>query len=143
MFNFFNTQKPIVFVKAYGIAFVFFLFLDTLWLSFIARDFFAEQFGTLLSGMVAFFPAFLFYAVYPMAIVWLCVIPAGEENIAPIGALTRGALLGLAAYGAYGFTNAATISGWPIAVTYVDTLWGMLITGAVAGLTVRVYRILE
>lgn len=143
MFSRLFAPKPILFAKAYAIALVLFLAMDTLWLSVLARDFYAEQFASLPIGALVLFPAILFYALYPIAIVWLCVIPSGGEKIAPIGALVRGVVLGMASYGAYNLTNAATVANWPLSITFVDILWGMLVTGTVSALVVRVYRALE
>ena len=55
----------------------------------------------------------------------------------------RGALLGLAAYGAYDLTNQATLKNWPLSITIVDMLWGTLATGLVCVIAVFVFRCLH
>lgn len=116
------------FLIAYCTAALPMLTLDALWLGLIARGFYAEHLGFLLRPTVHWAPAALFYMLYPAAIALLAVLPASSE--AWTGALWRGALLGLAAYGAYDLTNHATIARWPLAVTIVDLLWGVCVTAA-------------
>jgi uncharacterized membrane protein len=43
-----------------------------------------------------------------------------------------GALFGLIAYATYDLTNLATIKDWPVIVTVVDLVWGMVVAGLVS-----------
>ncbi|HPI67404.1 MAG TPA: DUF2177 family protein [bacterium] len=107
--------------------------LDAVWLMVIAKGFYAERMGFLFQKQINFTPAVLFYLFYAMAVVFLAVVPALDKNNW-LEALWRGALLGLAAYGAYDLTNQATIANWPVVVTIVDILWGILVTAAVSAI---------
>ncbi|WKZ27258.1 MAG: DUF2177 family protein [Candidatus Paceibacterota bacterium] len=100
---------------------------DALWLMVIAKGFYAERMGFLFQKTINLAPVVLFYPLYALAVYGLVVAPAvasgswGEV-------LWRGALLGLAAYGAYDLTNHATIAKWPLVITVVDILWGVVVT---------------
>ena len=49
--------------------------------------------------------------------------------------LNLGALLGLVTYAAYDLTNLATLEGFPLTVTLVDLVWGMVLCATVSGIT--------
>jgi uncharacterized membrane protein len=72
----------------------------------------------------------------------LVVVPAAAAND-PGRALVNGLLFGLACYGTYNLTNAATINGWPNVITIVDWAWGTIATGVAAWLAVLALRALK
>jgi uncharacterized membrane protein len=47
-------------------------------------------------------------------------------------ALLFGALFGLITYATYDLTNLATLKDWPLAVTVVDLIWGMVLAASVS-----------
>ena len=59
-------------------------------------------------------------------LVFFAVVPGLTK---PSAALGRGALIGLLAYGAYDFTNQATLRGWPWSLTLIDLAWGTIVSG--------------
>ncbi len=101
--------------------------LDALWILVLAKKFYATQLGFLFTKAINIIPIAFFYPLYAFAILFLAVMPAVTAT-SWVEALWRGALLGLAAYGAYDLTNQATIFGWPTVVTLVDMGWGALVT---------------
>lgn len=101
--------------------------LDTVWLLVVAKGFYAQQMGFLFSKTINFVPVLFFYPLYALAVLLLAVLPAVAAG-SWTAALWQGALLGLAAYGAYDLTNHATIAGWPKIMTFVDMGWGVLVT---------------
>jgi uncharacterized membrane protein len=107
------------------------LILDTLWIGVIARGFYAEKLGFLISKSFNIVPALFFYPIYALAVLALVVMPALNGG-SWIDALWRGALLGLAAYAAYDLTNQATIAGWPTSVTLLDMSWGIAVTSLIS-----------
>jgi uncharacterized membrane protein len=50
-------------------------------------------------------------------------------------ALLLGALFGLITYATYDLTDLATLKNWPLALTVVDMLWGMVLAASVSSLT--------
>ena len=105
--------------------------LDGAWLSFAAKRLYRPLLGDMLADGFRIAPAALFYFLYVAGIVVLAVAPglaAGKWTVA----LTRGLALGLIAYGTYDLTNQATLRQWSVTVTFVDMLWGTILTGAAA-----------
>ena len=101
--------------------------LDAFWILGPGKAFYAKEMGFLFSNTVNFFPVAFFYPLYAFATLLLVVMPAVSSGLW-VEALWRGALLGLAAYGAYDLTNHATIANWPLLMTFVDMGWGVLVT---------------
>ena len=66
-----------------------------------------------------------------MGVLALASIPGLREG-ALAGALWRGALLGLLAYGTYDLTNLATLEGWAWQITVIDLIWGTAVTSLTA-----------
>ncbi|MFC1790791.1 DUF2177 family protein [Patescibacteria group bacterium] len=120
-----------MFFKTYLITLPVFLAIDLVWLSLIARKFYAQYLGYLMKTNVNFVAAGLFYLLFVVGLVVLAVIPALEKN-SWIQALFLGALLGLVSYATYDLTNLATIKNWPLVVTIVDMVWGAVLGASVS-----------
>ncbi len=113
--------------------------LDGVWLGFLARDFYKQQMGALMTESVRIGPAAAFYLLYPAGLVFL----VGGASPPSFGeAILRGAVVGLMAYGAYDMTNLATLKGWSLKLSLVDVAWGMFVSAAAAAAmhAVRVSR---
>ena len=116
LYYFFSTLIPL-------------MVLDALWILSIAKGFYAERLGFLFQQSINLIPVAIFYPLYAFAVMFLAVAPAVSSS-SWVEAMWRGALLGLAAYGAYDLTNHATIAKWPLSVTLVDIFWGIIVTAA-------------
>ncbi|MBC7101894.1 MAG: DUF2177 family protein [Parvibaculum sp.] len=116
------------YVFAYAGSAIVFLGLDYIWLSRVARDFYAGSLGSLMRETPDFLAAGIFYLFYIGGIVFFAAMPAESWR----GALLRGAALGLLAYGTYDMTNLATLKGWPWRMAAVDMVWGAALTGLAA-----------
>jgi uncharacterized membrane protein len=121
----------------YAITLPIFFGIDLVWLSVVARDFYRQHLGHLLSAQVNWGAAILFYLLFIVGIVFFAVRPALEAGRAT-RALLNGALFGLCAYATYDLTNQATMKDWPLIVTVVDLAWGVVLTAAVACLSYQV-----
>lgn len=115
----------------YAIATIVFFAIDMLWLGVIARPFYRERLGFILSPDVNWAAAVIFYLIYIGGILYFAILPALKVNSWEI-ALLNGAVLGLLCYATYDLTNMATIKNWPLIVVIVDILWGIVLTGSVA-----------
>ena len=100
----------------------------------VAKNFYRQHIGHLMSPDVNWGAAVLFYAVYIAGIVFFAIKPALEAGSAA-RALAYGAVLGFVAYATYDLTNQATMSDWPVLVTVVDLAWGTVLTATVAYLS--------
>ena len=118
-------------LKPYAVAFIFttmvFLALDFVWLGFVAKDFYRTQIGALMLEKPLLGVAFTFYLLYVIGIVYFAVMPALETD-SWVRAMTSGALLGLIAYATYDLTNLATLRGWSVKLSMMDTAWGTFVT---------------
>lgn len=115
--------------------------LDFAWLSIMVKKFYGPRLAHLTAETTSYVPAILFYLLYAIGISILIVLPALEGNFSFIKVFLLGALLGLCAYGAYDFTNQATLRDWPTVITIVDLLWGAFLTGVASVVAVYVVKL--
>lgn len=121
----------------YAVTLPIFFAIDLVWLGVVAKDFYRQHLGHLLSPQVNWTAAILFYLVFIAGIVFFAVRPALEVN-SPLRALTYGALFGFLTYATYDLTNQATLRDWPVIVTVVDLAWGAVLSASVAYLSYQV-----
>lgn len=107
---------------------VAFLAMDAVWLTLSGEPLYRRHLAGLLLDDFRLAPAVLFYALYVAGIVVFAVAPARSA----VGALARGAFLGLVAYGTYDLTNQATLKVWSTLVTAADLCWGAFATAIAA-----------
>lgn len=117
------------------------LAMDAAWLTLTGKAFYGPRLAHLMNDGFRLAPAAFFYPIYAAAIAALVVLPALREGGGPGRALAYGALLGLAAYGAYDFTNHATLRDWPLSVTLVDLAWGTFVTAAASAVSLYLARL--
>ena len=118
----------------YLISTVIFFAVDMLWLGIIARNFYKEKLGFILSGKVNWAAAAIFYLLYIGGILYFAILPSLKESNWQM-ALLNGAVLGLVCYATYDLTNMATIDKWPLVVVIADITWGIILTASVSLLT--------
>ena len=116
-----------IFIKAYIGALLIFSVMDAIWLGFLATDFYFSHLGTFLRDDPNWLAAALFYLMYILGIVYFAIRPSLKSGN-HMSVLRDGCLLGLLAYATYDMTNLATVKDWPVIVTIVDIIWGMIIT---------------
>lgn len=118
----------------YAIATVAFFAIDMVWLGLIAKNFYRQKLGHVLSTEVVWPAAIVFYLIYIAGIVYFAVNPA-LKDASWQDALLKGAVLGGLCYATYDLTNMATIAKWPIEIVVVDIIWGIVLTGSVSLIT--------
>ncbi|MBI3350208.1 MAG: DUF2177 family protein [Burkholderiales bacterium] len=121
--------------RQYLLTLALFALLDAAWLLGAGASFNRAQFAPLMRPDTQWVAAALFYLVYGAAVLTLCVAPARS---AWRGAAWRGALLGLAAYGAFDLTGLALFRDFPLAGGLVDMAWGTTVTAVVSAIVARV-----
>ena len=132
-------DKMKVTLVSFSIMTTIFLFIDVIWLSQSVSYFYQPNIGDLLRESPLIFPAILFYLIYPMGVVILVVVPKLNKGLLR-SVFYNGFVLGIVAYGTYNLTNMAALKGWSANVVVVDMIWGGLLTGISALLTVYVMR---
>ena len=84
-----------------------------------------------MAEKVKWLPAIIFYLLFVFAALVLVILPALDKG-SWLNALLYGALLGMISYGTYDFTNLASIRDWPLKVTFVDIIWGTVLSTSVS-----------
>jgi len=120
-----------MFIKLYLIALPVFFIIDMIWLGLIAKNFIREQIGFLMKTNLNWFAAIIFYLLFIAGLVVFVLSPSFEKKDW-LNALYLGALFGLFTYSTYDLTNLATIKDWPLLVTIVDIIWGMVLSASVS-----------
>lgn len=128
------------FLSLYLIAFVLFLGLDYLGLSYIVKPVFETEVGDLLLDELRLLPAFFFYAFFVFGVTWFVSAPAMETGKSLIWVFGSAAFIGAMAYGTYEFTNLATLKDWSWKMVLTDLTWGTVLTGTSATLSVALVR---
>ena len=119
------------YLKLYGAALVAFFAIDMLWLGLVARSFYREHLGFLLSPTVNWPAALLFYLLFIAGILVFVVLP-GLKADSVRTTLLLAVFFGLVTYATYDLTNLATVKNWPVLVTVVYLVLGMVLTSAVS-----------
>ena len=123
-----------MFTKLYLIALPVFLGIDMVWLTLVAKKFYADQLGYLMSKSPNLLAALLFYLLFTAGLVFFVISPALDKKMW-MQALLAGAFFGLVSYATYDLTNLATVKDWPLIITIVDLIWGMTLSAAVSVVT--------
>lgn len=120
-----------MFIKLYFIALPVFFIIDMIWLVLVAKGFYSNQIGFLMKSDINWIAAIIFYLLFIAGLVFFVITPAIEKN-SWLYALMLGAFFGLITYATYDLTNLATIKDWPLLVTIVDLIWGMVLAATVS-----------
>ena len=123
-----------MFLKLYLIALPVFLAIDMVWLTLVAKNFYAKQIGFLMAKNLNFLAALIFYLIFIAGLIVFVITPALDKRMWT-QALLVGAFFGLVAYATYDLTNLATVKDWPLIVTVVDLVWGMVLSASVSIIT--------
>ncbi len=124
-------MNTMFYIKLYLLTAPVFFAIDLVWLGYVARDFYQDQLGSLLSPTVNWPAAFAFYLLYIVGIMIFAVAPALEKG-SLVRAVVLGGLFGFFTYATYDLTNLATLRGWPAKVVLVDIVWGVVLCATVS-----------
>jgi uncharacterized membrane protein len=130
------------YLKLYIATLVAFFALDTAWIGLVARPFYQNYLGSLLSPTFNWPPVILFYLLFIVGLLVFVIIP-GQQSGSLQNTLVLAAFFGLVTYATYDLTNLATIKDWPIIVTMVDLIWGMFASTAVSYVSFTIGKWLE
>ncbi len=121
----------VYYLKLYGVTFIAFLVIDMVWLGIIARTFYQKHLGFLMAPSINWLAAILFYLLFIVGILVFVVVP-GLNGSSLTTTLLRAALFGLITYSTYDLTNLSTVKDWPLIITVVDIIWGMVLSVSVS-----------
>jgi uncharacterized membrane protein len=89
---------------------------------------------------INWYAAIIFYLLFIGGLVTFVISPAVEKH-SLMHALLYGALFGLITYATYDLTNLATMKNWPLIVTIVDLIWGMVLSASVSVVTYLIFPV--
>ena len=137
-----ETRSMTFYVLLWAIAFALLLIIDMVWLMWLGRGFYVEEIGSLLLEQPNLTAAFAFYALHIAGLVYLVFAPAAEAD-SVMKAVISGAVFGLVAYATYDLTNLAVMKGFTLKIALIDMVWGMALSAAVSGLTVKIVSLFQ
>jgi len=115
---------------------VIFIFIDMLWLGFIASNLYTKQLGYLAnlknSNITFNLPVGLLaqaIIAFGLSLV-IALVYKGGGNLS--ASILVSALIGFVIYATYDLTNLSFIKDWPWQITLIDIIWGTL-QGTLAG----------
>jgi uncharacterized membrane protein len=118
----------------YALTVPVFFAVDMVWLGLVAKPFYKKYIGHLMSAQVNWAAALVFYFLFIVGILVFAVLPAVQKG--SLGkAILYGMLFGFFTYATYDLTNLATMKDWPLIITVVDILWGIVLTGTVSAVS--------
>jgi uncharacterized membrane protein len=126
----------------YGLTAGIFFIIDLFWLGAAARGLYDRHIGGLLRDQVNWAAAVLFYLIYIGGILVFVQIPALSGNWSILRVALYGGMLGFFAYATFDLTSLALIRNWSVTITVVDLIWGTVLTGSTAALSVWLGRLL-
>jgi uncharacterized membrane protein len=115
------------YVKLYFVTLITYVALDLIWVGLVARTFYQNYLGSWLANNVNWIPVALFYLLFVIGLLVFVIIP-GQQSGSVQNTLVFAALFGLVTYATYDLINYATIRDWPLLVTLVDLMWGMVVS---------------
>ena len=121
-------------LKLYGVTLVVLAIIDIPWILLVAKNFYVQQIGHLMTETPLYWPAVLFYSLYAFGLVYFVIVPSMDHSL--LSTFARGCFFGLVVYSGYDLTNQATLQGWPLLMTVVDMAWGSFLSGSVSVVTV-------
>ncbi|MCA9375098.1 DUF2177 family protein [Candidatus Dojkabacteria bacterium] len=127
-----------MFIKLFLISLPVFFVIDMVWLGLVAKSFYRDQIGFLMTPNINWVAAIIFYLIFIAGLVFFVIVPAVEKG-SWMYALTIGALFGFITYATYDLTNLATLKDWPLLVTLVDLVWGAVLGALVSFLTYSIF----
>lgn len=114
---------------------IIFLIIDIVWLSYSVKAFYRPNLGSLLNDQPVIWAAVLFYLVYVSGLAIVVLSPSLQQNSIS-HAFWNGLVFGCVAYGTYNLTNMATVKNWSSSVVFVDMIWGSILTGGSAAMSI-------
>ena len=121
---------------------MFFVLCEVIVLTNIMQPLFFKNIGHLMRENTNFAMASIFYLFYVAGVYWFAT-KAGLRAESILIAVLSGGFLGFLAFGTYEITNFLILKDWKITLVFIDTLWGVLISGAMAGVGFQVYKWLQ
>ena len=119
-------------IKTFFIALLFFCIIDVFWIYFVATPMYKQEVASLMQLKIP--PAILFYIIFLVGLIFFVINPNHGNTL--VNVFMIGAFYGLVTYATYDLTVYATMNIFSLKLVVADILWGMILSGSVATLTV-------
>jgi len=119
------------YILLYLVVLASFFVIDMIWLGVVAKKFYKTQLGSMMAKKINWIAASIFYLLYIVGLIFFVINPALAQG-SWFYAFGTGALFGLICYATYDLSNLATLENWPKKVTYVDLIWGSLLSATLS-----------
>ena len=119
-------------IKTFFIALLFFCIIDVFWIYLVATPMYTKEVASLMQLKIP--PAILFYIIFLLGLIFFVINPNHGNSL--VNVFMIGAFYGLVTYGTYDLTVYATMNIFSLKLVVADILWGMILSGSVATLTV-------
>lgn len=119
------------FIKSYAVTFIVLIVVELIWLLVLAKELYKKELGYIMKEKPSLAPAAIFGLLFVLGLVFFVVNPAltkGDWSYA----LLAGILYGLITYATYTLTNLANLEAWPLKVSLIDLIWGVVLGGSVS-----------
>lgn len=113
--------------------------LDAAWLGVVAKDKYAESFGSLMANPINVPAAAIFYAIYTTGLTYFATTKGVASRSVKTAAIQGGAI-GFLAYSTYDLTSLAVIEDFPADVVAADIAWGTFASATAAAVATAVAR---
>lgn len=116
-------------LKTFIIALFVFFITDMIWLGWLAKGYYIEQYRPWLrfsNGELQpiWWAAFMVYLLFALGTV-VFIVPLASGSL--LNAAIYGTVLGGVIYGVYSFTCLALFNNWPLGMAFFDWVWGMVL----------------
>lgn len=135
-------------ILPYIIVLVLFLLIDLPIILYFNKPIYDKQFNRInkcsnneISNLQVYSSAIIAYLLLALGIYIFIIRP--EMNTYKqdyLNIIIQGMILGLVVYGVYNGTNMATIKEWGVKEFIIDTVWGTILSGTIAGSSVYIVR---
>ena len=119
-------------IKTFAIALIFFCIIDFAWINYVVMPLYKQELGGLMELKII--PAVLFCVIFLLGLIFFVINPNQGSSLLNIFII--GAFYGLVTYGTYDLTVYASLNIFSLKIVVTDILWGMVLSGLVATLTV-------
>lgn len=119
------------FIKSYGVSLIVFTVIEFLWLLVIAKELYEKELAYIMKEKPNLLPAAIFMLIFVGGLVFFVVDPALAQNDWSY-ALIAGIFYGIVTYATYTLTNLSNLESWPLKVSIIDLIWGMILGGSVS-----------
>ncbi|MDN6162118.1 MAG: DUF2177 family protein [Atopostipes sp.] len=105
--------------------------IEFIWLLVIAKDLYEKELGYIMKEKPNLLPATIFMLIFVAGLVFFVIDPALAQNDWSY-ALIAGIFYGVVTYATYTLTNLSNLESWPLEVSMIDLIWGIILGGSVS-----------